>query len=87
MLDFSDRTRTGISKLISRCAQNILLIILNILADTHGFEGDFAHHLAVGITDGHKNKFGVGFAFEYTKLLKQNLVIFHRLKLLFELFN
>ena len=40
------------------------------------FKGDFAHHLAVGMPDGDRNKFGVSFAFEYTKLLKQNLLYF-----------
>ena len=57
---------------------------MDIFADTHGFEGDFAHQLAVGMPDGDRNKFGVYFAFEGTKLLKQN---FHRFKKLFELLN
>ena len=58
---------TEISNLIMfRKKTIVLLIILDILADTHGFEGDFAHHLAVGMPDGDRNKFGVSFAFEYT---------------------
>ena len=39
---------------------------------TFGFEGDFA----VGMPNGDRNKFGVRFAFEYRKLLKQNLLYF-----------
>ena len=34
-----------------------------------GCEGDFAHQLAVGMPDGDRNKIGVRFVFEYTKLL------------------
>ena len=52
------------------------IIILDILAETHGFEGDFALQLAVGMPDVDRNKIGVSFAFEYTKLLKQNLLYF-----------
>ena len=60
--------------------RNILLITLDILADTHGFEGDFAHQLAVGMPDCDQNKFGVSLAFEDTKLLKRNLLYFIGLK-------
>ena len=48
----------------------------DILPDTQGFEGDIAHQLIVGMSDGNKNKFGVSFPFEYTKLLKQKLLYF-----------
>ena len=41
--------------------------MLDILADTHGFEGDFAHQLGFWMSDGDSNKFGVSFVFEYTK--------------------
>ena len=61
----------------------ILLIILDILADTHGFEKNFAHQLTVGMPDGDRNNFGVSFAFEDTKLLKQNLLYFIGLRTYF----
>ena len=48
--------------------RKILLTILDILADTYGFEGDFAHQLAVGMPDGNRIKFGVSSEFEYTML-------------------
>ena len=51
-------------------------VILDILADAHSFKGDFAHQLIVGMPDSDRNKLGVSFAFEYTKLLKQNLLNF-----------
>ena len=55
----------------------MLVTVLNILADTHGCEGDIAHQFAIGRPDcDKKNKFGARLAFEYTKLLKQNLLYF-----------
>ena len=38
--------------------------VLDIRADTHGFEGNFAHQLAVGMPNADKNKYGVCFGFE-----------------------
>ena len=35
-------------------------------ADTHCFEGDFAHQLAVGVPNGDMNKFGASYVFENT---------------------
>ena len=58
---------------------------MDTFADTHGFERDFAYQCPVGMADGKRNKFGVSFAFEYTKEAK--IVIFHRFKKLFELLN
>ena len=49
--------------------RNMLLITLDILVDTHSFEGDFVHQLAIGMPDGNRNKLGAGFVFEYTKSL------------------
>ena len=57
-----------------RKKNTVLLIILDILTDTR--EGDFAHRLAIGMPEGDRNNFGVSFAFEYTKLLKKNLLYF-----------
>ena len=65
---------------VNSCSEKKFLNKLNILAETHGFEGYFAHQLAVGMSDGDKNKFGVSFAFEYTKLMKQNLLYFTGLR-------
>ena len=48
----------------------MLLIILDILADTHGFEGDFVHQLALGRHPGDSVKFEASFLFEYIKSLK-----------------
>ena len=51
--------------------RTILLIILDILADTHGFEGDFARQIAIGMPGGDRNKFRAGcFVLDYTKSLK-----------------
>ena len=54
--------------------ETYFFIILDILADTHNFEGDFAHQLAFGMPDGNKNKLGASLVFEYIKILKQNLI-------------
>ena len=48
----------------------MLLIIFDILADTHGIEEDFVHQLAVGGRAGGRVKFEASFVSEYTKLLK-----------------
>ena len=45
-------------------------ITLDNLADTHGFEGDFVHQLAVGRHAGDKVQFETSIIFEYTKSLK-----------------
>ena len=47
----------------------MLPFILDILADTYGFEGDFDHQLAVGGHLGGSVKFETIFVFEYTKSL------------------
>ena len=66
----------------------MFLIILDILADTDdGFEGAFAHQLAVGMPEDDRNKFGASFVFEYIKLLKKILFHFIDSRSYFELSN
>ena len=48
----------------------MLLIILDLFADTHDFEGDFAYRLAVGRHAGGSIKFEAIFVFGYANTLK-----------------